>query len=244
MEPTPNLALARNKVVTNAGGDFLAFIDDDEFPASDWLLTMLKTCKAHGVAGVLGPVLPHFEVAPPRWLVKGGFYARPRHKTGFELSWQEARTGNVLIRAAVLHNLEQAFRPEFGIGGEDQDFFRRAMEHGHTFIWCDEAPVHESVPPHRWERRFLLRRALLRGKTTFKHSENRVRNITKSIIAVPLYAYRVALPANCRTSPVHEIPCPVVRSHRPTARDGESEPRHRTSKLTLMTLSIASSVHH
>jgi succinoglycan biosynthesis protein ExoM len=66
------------------------------------------------------------------------------------------------------------------------------MASGHTFIWCDEAPAYETVPPHRWDRKFLLKRALLRGKTTFKHPKNRVRNIAKSVIAVPLYL--IALP--------------------------------------------------
>jgi len=192
MEPTPSFALARNKVVRNAVGDFLAFIDDDEFPANDWLLTMLKTCKAHGVAGVLGPVLPHFEVAPPQWLVKGGFYDRPRHKTGFVMTWPESRTGNVLIKRQIMEGVEEVFNPGFRLGGEDQDFFRRMMAKGHKFIWCDEAPAYETVPTHRWKRRFLLKRALLRGKTTLNHPENRVRNIAKSIIAIPLYV--IALP--------------------------------------------------
>lgn len=192
MEPTPSFALARNKVVGNTRGDYLAFIDDDEFPADDWLLTMLKTCKSHGVAGVLGPVLPHFEAEPPRWLVKGGFYDRPRHETGFAMGWQESRTGNVLIRRQIIEGMDAVFNPEFRMGGEDQDFFRRMMDKGHKFIWCDEAPAYETVPPHRWERKFLLKRALLRGKTTFRHPKNRARNIAKSLIAVPLYL--VALP--------------------------------------------------
>ncbi len=192
MEPIPNIALARNKVVENAGGDYLAFIDDDEFPGADWLLVMLKACKERGASGVLGPVLPHFESAPPIWLVKAGFYDRARHETGFVLSWLEARTGNVLIKRQILDGLDEVFKAEFGTGGEDQDFFRRMMDAGHIFIWCDESPVYETVPPHRWERKFLLKRALLRGKTTFTHPKNRVRNILKSLVAVPLYG--IALP--------------------------------------------------
>jgi glycosyltransferase involved in cell wall biosynthesis len=186
-EPTPNIAMARNKAVKNAEGDYLAFIDDDEFPAKDWLLVMLSTCKVYGVAGVLGPVLPHFDAMPPRWLVKAGFYDRPRHETGFVLSWREARTGNVLIRRQVIEGMSEVFMPKFGTGGEDQDFFRRMMGAGHIFIWCDEAPAYETVPPHRWERRFLLKRALLRGHTTLRHPENRLTNLAKSLIAVPVY---------------------------------------------------------
>jgi succinoglycan biosynthesis protein ExoM len=192
LEPTPNIALARNKVLSQASGDYLAFIDDDEFPGDDWLLTMLKTCKAYNVAGVLGPVKPHFDVQPPKWLTKAGFYDRAAHETGFVLGWQEARTGNVLIKRQIIDGVQPVFNADFGMGGEDQDFFRRMMEKGNVFIWCNEAPAYETVPPHRWKIGFLIKRALLRGKTTFRHPKNRFRNMAKSAVAVPLYA--VALP--------------------------------------------------
>jgi glycosyltransferase involved in cell wall biosynthesis len=192
VEPTLNIAMARNKAVKHAKGDYLAFIDDDEFPVKDWLLVMLKTIKAYGVDGVLAPVKPYFDVPPPKWVTKAGFYDRATHDTGFMMSWQEARTGNVLIRKQILDGIMEVFRHEFGTGGEDQDFFRRMMEKGHTFIWCNEAPACETVPPHRWERRFLLKRALLRGKTTCRHRRNLLWNIGKSLIAVPLYG--IALP--------------------------------------------------
>ncbi len=191
-EATSNIALARNKAVQSATGEYLAFIDDDEVPQKDWLLTLLKACQQFKADGVLGPVHPHFEQSPPEWLTKGGFYNRPTHKTGFVMTWDEARTGNVLIRKQILEGENPVFKPEFGTGGEDQDFFRRMMEKGHTFIWCDEAPAFETIPPHRWEWRFLLKRALLRGKTSFRHPKNRLQNIAKSLIAVPLYV--IALP--------------------------------------------------
>jgi glycosyltransferase involved in cell wall biosynthesis len=192
MEPTPNIALARNAVVRNAHGDYLAFIDDDEFPNDDWLLAMLKACKAHDVAGVLAPVLPHFETEPPAWLKRGGFYDRPRHKTGYAMSWEKSRTGNVLLRRKIIEGLDPVFTPAFGAGGEDLDFFRRMNAAGHKFIWCDEAPAYETVPQHRWTRRFLIRRALLRGQQTFRHPKNRWKNIAKSLVAAPLYL--IALP--------------------------------------------------
>jgi succinoglycan biosynthesis protein ExoM len=192
VEPAKNIALARNNALSHATGDFVVFIDDDEFPAPGWLLNLFRTCERYHVAGVLGPVKPHFEHEPPQWLIKGGFYQRPTHSTGFVMSWQECRTGNVLFRRNILETSESPFCPEFDMGGEDQDFFRRMMERGHRFIWCDEAVVYESVPPSRWSRRLLIHRALLRGRNTFRHPKHRLRNLLKSVIAVPAYA--LALP--------------------------------------------------
>ena len=47
VEPRQNIALARNKAVENATGDFIAFIDDDEFPTKRWLLASLCDSRRH-----------------------------------------------------------------------------------------------------------------------------------------------------------------------------------------------------
>jgi len=192
VEPEQNFALVRNQALRQVNGEFFAFIDDDEAPVSDWLRRLWETCETFHADGVLGPVLPRFDETPPTWLRRGGFYDRPRHPTGHRLDWPECRTGNVLARTRILAGLDGPFRAEFGTGGEDQDFFRRAVERGGVFVWCDEAVASEAVPPSRWTRRFLLTRALLRGRNTLRHPRHRLRNLAKSLVAVPLYL--LALP--------------------------------------------------
>ena len=65
VEKEQNIALARNRAVANAQGEFIAFIDDDESPIDDWLQLMRDAIIKYGVDGVLGPVKSVFEVAPP-----------------------------------------------------------------------------------------------------------------------------------------------------------------------------------
>ncbi len=190
-EPRQNIALARNKAIENSDGDFVVFIDDDEFPAPQWLLHLFKTCMRDNVDGVLGPVKRHFDVPPPPWVVKGNFYERPTHPTGFVMPWWESRTGNLLLKKELFAGDEMPFRPEFR-AGEDQDFFRRKTEKGHVFIWCDEAVVYEVVPPSRWDRTIMMKRALLRGATAVLHPTYGARQIARSLVAVPAYA--LALP--------------------------------------------------
>lgn len=187
VEERQNIALARNRALENAKGDFIAFVDDDEFPERNWLLNLFETCKAYGVQGVLGPVKPFFEQEPPPWMRKGGFFDRASHPTGYRVGWFEARTGNVLFRREILNGIAQVFRPEFGTAGEDVDFFRRMMEKGYVFVWCNEASVYEAVPPARCRPGYLLRRALLRGSNFPNHPIHRLRNMVKSVVAVPFY---------------------------------------------------------
>jgi glycosyltransferase involved in cell wall biosynthesis len=186
-EPRKNIALARNTVLEHARGDYIAFIDDDEFPVSEWLQMMLKTCEEYQAAGVLGPVRPHFEEPPPRWIIDGRFCERPEHPTGRVMDWEESRTGNVLFQKRILNGVPQAFNPEFGNGGEDKDFFMRMTQQGCIFRWCNEGVTYETVPPSRWERKYMLKRALLRGKNILKHPTGRARILATSVVAVPVY---------------------------------------------------------
>jgi succinoglycan biosynthesis protein ExoM len=191
VEPRQGISLARNKAVEKAQGEYIAFIDDDEFPTNQWLLILLRTFTQYGVDGVLGPVRPYFSDQAPNWVRKGKFYDRPSYPTGFVIDWRKGRTGNVLLKAELAKSCEQPFRPEFRIG-EDQDFFRRMIEKGHSFIWCDEAVAYEVVPEIRWKRSFMLKRALLRGANRLAHPTFGAVDVAKSVIAVPTYA--VALP--------------------------------------------------
>jgi len=191
-EPTKNIALVRNKTLAHARGDFIAFIDDDEFPVERWLIELLRTCEQRGVAGVLGPVRPFFDTPPPAWLIKGRFCERPEHPTGTVMEGSKCRTGNVLFRRTLIDGDAEPFRREFGTGGEDVDFFMRMNARGHVFVWCNEAPAYESVPPSRWTRRYLINRALLRGRNNLKLKGARARMVLTSCVAVPLYS--VVLP--------------------------------------------------
>jgi succinoglycan biosynthesis protein ExoM len=191
VEPQQNIPLARNKVIENASGDFIAFIDDDEFPTKRWLLTLFETCNRSGVDGVIGPVKRYFDETPPTWIVKGGFYDRPTYPTGFVIDWKKGRTNNVLLNRGIFPPGMQPFKAEFR-SGEDQDFFRRMIEMGRVFTWCNEAAVYEVVPPARWKRTVILRRALLRGTVSIAHPTFGLVDVMKSIVATP--AYIAALP--------------------------------------------------
>jgi succinoglycan biosynthesis protein ExoM len=188
VESTRNIALARNKVVSHADGDFLAFIDDDEFPATDWMLKLFKACMEYRVDGVLGPVLRHFDDTPPTWLRKSRFYVRRVNPTGTPVEWPEARTGNVLLKREVIGHDSAPFRPEFR-AGEDQDFFRRKIDEGYKFIWSSDANAYEVVPPARWKRIYLLKKALLRGATAGLQCD--AAGVAKSLVAVPIYCVLV-----------------------------------------------------
>ena len=186
VEPRQGISLARNMAIKHAKGEFMAFIDDDEFPSPTWLKTLFTECTERHVDGVLGPVKPQYEAKAPDWIIAGGFYDRRSYPTGLVIDAKKGRTGNVLFKTAILDHEPEPFRPEFRTG-EDQEFFGRMISKGFVFTWCDEATAYEWVPEIRWKRGFLLKRALLRGAMCAALPTTTTLDVLKSIAAVFIY---------------------------------------------------------
>jgi glycosyltransferase involved in cell wall biosynthesis len=186
VEPEQNIALARNRAVQNAHGDFVAFIDDDELPVDAWLLELYRAFLKYQPSAVLGPVKPQFETRPPAWVVRGGLFERPSYPTGTVLAWHNTRTGNVLLKRSVCSVEGHLFRKEFR-HSEDQDFFKRITERGHVVIWCEEGVVYEVQYPDRFTVGYFLRRALLRGNVSLRLRSNKAATVGKSVAAFLIY---------------------------------------------------------
>jgi succinoglycan biosynthesis protein ExoM len=184
-EPKRNIALARNQALKHAVGDYVAWIDDDELPAPDWLSSLVAAAGRYAASGIVGPVRPLFEQTPPRWLIAGKFCERPEYPSGTRMHWSRCFAGNALVHSDVFRTLDAPFRAEFGLGGEDVDFFRRMTASGHVFVWCNEAVVEEIIPPSRWTRSYRLKRAMLHGRNSLMIADRIA--VTKSVVAVPAY---------------------------------------------------------
>jgi len=189
-EPMKNISLARNRAICRSlEGSYIAFIDDDEFAPEDWLYKLYSTMTEHRADGVLGPVIPYFEGAPPKWVASSRVLERESFKTGTRLSDPRyTRTGNVLFMQN-LFNTSAPFDPAYGgSGGEDSQLFKQLIGQGKEFVWCNEAPVYEHVPPDRWTRRYHLKRALLRGSVYGMREGFTAYRLFKALSAFMIYS--------------------------------------------------------
>jgi succinoglycan biosynthesis protein ExoM len=171
VQPVKNISLTRNKTVELAGGDWLAFIDDDERAPPPWLKQLVEAAARDAADGVLGPVDPIVPLSAPAWIRRGRFYDFPRMATGAVIPPNRLRFGNVLVKGSWLRGAEEPFDPALGLtGGEDGDLLSRLVQRGARLVWCDEAIVREPVEPSRLSLRWLLRRALSGGQDFARHS--------------------------------------------------------------------------
>jgi succinoglycan biosynthesis protein ExoM len=162
VEPRQNIAHARNRALERARGEWLLFVDDDEFVDEGWLAAYLEFVERRQCDGAFGPVLPRLEIEVTPWLDAEGFFSRPRHANGAAMPADELRTSNAIVRRSCFGS--QLFDPAFGrSGGSDSALFGRMYAKGAHFEWCDAARVTESVPPERHRPGWLVQRAFRGG---------------------------------------------------------------------------------
>jgi succinoglycan biosynthesis protein ExoM len=167
VEPRRGQTYAYNRAFMSAchatpSPDYVAVLDDDEYPDPNWLSEMIRAALEYNADIVGGPVLPVFD-RPDHWLAKSGFYAPVRYATGRVPMVYGA--GNMLIRRSVLEQyLDEPFLHAFAFtGGSDFDFFWRCRIDGRSFAWADKAEVFETTPPSRTTISYLLRRKFRNG---------------------------------------------------------------------------------
>jgi succinoglycan biosynthesis protein ExoM len=142
--------------------DLIAILDDDEYPAEDWLTIMVRTLRSCDAGIVGGPVLPVFD-DPDHWMARSGLFDPLRFPTGsVEVIYG---AGSMLIRRdTLLPYLDEPFPNELALtGGSDIDFFHRCRRDGVRFAWANEAIVHETVPMTRMSLQWLLKRSFRAG---------------------------------------------------------------------------------
>jgi succinoglycan biosynthesis protein ExoM len=157
-----NISLTRNMAVKEAKGEYIAFIDDDEYTNEFWLALLIETIQKYKADGVFGPVLPDFDEEVPQWLQNSEFFSRPIPETATNA--HVTRSGNCLLKTSLLKNTPGPFDVNFGLtGGEDTFLFETLKRNGAIFINCKEAWVKEFVPVERTTIKFLREKNLKFG---------------------------------------------------------------------------------
>ena len=64
-----NIAMARNACLEAAGGQFIAFIDDDEIAGPHWIAELVEDALKAKADCLFGPVIPEYAPGAPAWIV-------------------------------------------------------------------------------------------------------------------------------------------------------------------------------
>ncbi|HEX6711850.1 MAG TPA: glycosyltransferase, partial [Thermoleophilaceae bacterium] len=160
---TPNrgLAAARNTGLAAAGGEIVAYIDDDAQPDPDWLAFLAHAFDSTDYAAIGGPNVPWpraGEVAQCVANAPGG----PTHVLISDIEAEHIPGCNMAFRRSVLE-ATKGFDPQFHAAGDDVDICWRLHDAGHRIGFHPGASV--------WHHRRRTIRAYIRQQRGYGRAE-------------------------------------------------------------------------
>jgi succinoglycan biosynthesis protein ExoM len=157
--PVKGLSNVRNEIFDKAlslNPDFIACIDDDEFPTPDWLNQLLITICESDADIVLGPVIPVFEHKVSPYISYWFKYKNIASGEKIDFFW----TGNFIISSEFLLKNNIKFDNRFNFtGSEDSHFGVSALNAGAVIRWANDAVVYETIPEKRARLKWLIKRS-------------------------------------------------------------------------------------
>lgn len=174
-EDRRGLAGARNTGVHHAGGEVVAFLDDDARAAPDWLAQILTPYADPDVLGVGSRICPDWEQARPRWLAEEfdwvvgcsyrGLPERPapvRNLIGAAMSF---RRGALTAAGGFDEGLGRLGTLPAGCE-ETEACIRLGARHPEgVLLYFPAARVRHHVPASRATGRYFLRRCYAEGRS-------------------------------------------------------------------------------
>lgn len=166
-EPEPGVANARNAGVAAASGRWVAFLDDDEEAAPEWIAELVRTARTTGADAVFGPVTAKADGAGEIGTLAPYFsraIGRPDRADITDLAAYLGTNNSLFDRQRCL-GAAYPFATELNeTGGEDSLLLRRLVLAGRRLAWAANAGVTEWAAPRRLNWGYVRKRKFLSGQ--------------------------------------------------------------------------------
>lgn len=177
------LSGARNTGVARAGGEIIAFLDDDAAAEQDWLERLDEAYADPAVIGVGGMTVPNWQTAAPWWMPAEFYWVVGCNYLGMPPSGAPVRNllgGNMSFRR-VAFDLVDGFRPGIGrtagkrpLGCEETEFCIRLGRKSPDSVLVIEhrAVVRHFVSEQRCRFSYFLSRCYAEGISKARVTDN------------------------------------------------------------------------
>ncbi|MFO7030605.1 glycosyl transferase [Limnospira fusiformis CCALA 023] len=195
-EPKQRPAFARQRAIKEAKGLYIAFLDDDNIPATNWISSIYEFSQNHPQAGAFGgQIHGEYEVKPPENFKQiAAFLAIGEHgnqpfrfdpdnlrlppTAGLVVkkqAWQEAVPKTPQLVGSQRNILAR---------GDDYELLLYLHKQGWEIWYNPQMHINHKIPAFRLERNYLLSLARACGLATFQLRMINAKTIDKPVIFV------------------------------------------------------------
>jgi glycosyltransferase involved in cell wall biosynthesis len=199
LETKQGSSIARRTAMEKARGSWVAFLDDDNLPASDWVAKAYSFSKSYPQLGAYGgQIHGEFEVEPPRnfWKIAAYLAIVERGQKPFRYSQVlPPGAGIVISKKAWLDSVPQTL---FLVGpegkslhskGEDMEFLACLQNSGWEIWYNPEMHITHKIPSWRLEREYLISLIVGSGLNRFHIRMIRLRPWQRLLAFFPYLIY-------------------------------------------------------
>jgi glycosyltransferase involved in cell wall biosynthesis len=194
LEPRQGSAFARKRAIKEAKGCYVAFLDDDNIPAPDWIVSIHKFSQDYPHIGAFsGQIHGDYEVEPPENFQKiAAFLAIREHglhpfrfnpdnlnlppSAGLVVckqAWNDAVPNHPQLKGRLGQSM---------MGGEDYEVLLHLHQAGWEIWYNPQMHINHCIPRHRLEREYLLSLARGVGLATCQLRMINARPVDKPVI--------------------------------------------------------------
>lgn len=161
----PGVSNARNAAMAQASGRFIAFLDDDQYAAPNWLDEMYKVLNANGCCAVFCQTQACVDETSPHADFLKEFFSRDQPDLETGLIERFFGAGNSLIDRAAVQMPTPAFSLAMNeTGGEDDILFKDFLKQGGRMGWTTHTHVFEDIPAKRQTAAYIRVRSFAFGQ--------------------------------------------------------------------------------
>jgi glucosyl-dolichyl phosphate glucuronosyltransferase len=252
LEKQQGISHARNSGIREARGEILAFIDDDETAASDWLQNLTANLHHGEWSGAGGRILPRWNCPRPMWLSdQSALTMAPLAM--FDLGTKEGPLtetpfgANMAFRKEVF-SVCGGFRTDLGrvgkgmLSGEDSEFGRRVIAAGKRLRYEPSAVTYHPVEEYRLHKRYFLQWWFNKGRSDVREFGTHAKSL--HFFGIPLRVIRGLVAETARwliaVKPSQRFMCKLrvwasagqISEHYYQSLAGKSDGTERRTKLS------------
>lgn len=176
-----NISLTRNVALEKIRGEYIFFIDDDEYADENWMIAHINNIKKYDADAAFGKIISYFPESTPKWIRNCMVFHKHTNPSGQKPA--NFTTANTIAKSELFIEKGYRFDPAYGItGGSDFQLFSKVEKAGYKLVSSYDAITYDFIPESRANIKWLISRVARTGNNWTRTKIEQAEGINKILV--------------------------------------------------------------